>query len=339
MKILEGVYLITGATGLIGSLLINTLLEQSDCLKRDIKVIGVVRDVQKAEKIYQNYNSNNLRFVCTDIINFNQNIENYMLGLEDETWIPDYIFHCASVTKSADMITNPVETGDGIILGTRNILQFAVDHPIKSIVYLSSMEVYGVMKNSHKLVTENMLGDIELFNARSCYPLGKRVAEHYCYLFYKEYGIPVKIARLSQTFGKGILPGENRVFAQFAKAVLENQDIVLHTFGNSMGNYCDSLDTVRALFLLLEKGENGEAYNIVNEENTMRIRDMAELVADKVAKKKIQVVYEIPKENIHGFASETELRLSSAKIKKLGWSPIKKLEEMYLDMIEEMKER
>lgn len=149
------------------------------------------------------------------------------------------------------------------------------------------------------------------------------MAESLCFSYFKEYGVPVKIARLAQTFGKGVQKNDTRVFAQFAGAVREKKDIVLHTAGDSVGNYCEIEDAVEAIFLLLEKGENGEAYNVANEANTMQIREMAELVADKIAHGEIHVVYDIPESNLHGYAATTGLRLSSQKLRQMGWRPKK----------------
>ena len=81
--------------------------------------------------------------------------------------------------------------------------------------------------------------------------------------------------------------------------------------------------------------DDGEAYNVVNEENTMQIRDMAKLVVDDIAKGKIKIIYDIPWSNQYGYASDTGLRLSSEKLRKLGWKPRKTLKEMYTDMIKD----
>lgn len=75
-------------------------------------------------------------------------------------------------------------------------------------------------------------------------------------------GFPVRIARLAQTFGVGVLPTENRVFMQFARSVMNNQDIVLHTKGKSEGNYVYTFDAIAGILLLLTNGGLGEAYNI-----------------------------------------------------------------------------
>ena len=181
---------------------------------------------------------------------------------------------------------------------------------------------------------ESELGEVNSFNVRSCYPLGKRMAENICYCYFKEYGVPVKIARLAQTFGHGILPEDNRVFAQFAKSVREGKDIVLHTLGNSMGNYCSIDDAVEGILTILIKGENGEAYNVVNENNSMTIRQMAELVAEKIAGGKIQVIFDIPEGNPYGYASDTGIRLSGKKLEGLGWIAKDDLIEMYKQICE-----
>lgn len=322
--------LITGATGFIGGLLVDELISMNNLYNTGINLILPVRNLKKAKEKYpidkDQYKS--ITLIETSLENFQ---------LEKLDMPIDYIFHCASTTSSSIMISNPVEVADGIVLGTKNILELARIKQIKSMVYLSSMEVYGIIDSTCGLITENMLGDVDIFSARSCYPLGKRMAEHYCHIYYKQYGLPVKIARLAQTFGYGISKDDNRVFAQFARAVINNQDIVLHTKGLSMGNYCESKDAINGLLTILVKGCDGEAYNVVNEENTMRICEMAKLVVEKIAKGKIKIIYDIPHNNTYGYARDTGLRLSSEKLRGLGWRPTKNLEEMFLELIDYMK--
>lgn len=318
--------LITGATGFIGGLLVEKFISMNVAENTDTKLVLPVRNLQKARKKYPIFED---KYKCITFIE--TSLEN--LDLDKFDMLIDYIFHCASVTTSSIMISNPVEVADGIILGTKSILELACIKQIKSMVYLSSMEIYGIIKKDNHLVTEDMLGELDIYSSRSCYPLGKRMAEHYCYTYYKEYGVPVKIARLSQTFGYGIDPNDTRIYAQFARAVVQSKDIILHTEGLSIGNYCETMDAVNGLFVILIKGANGEAYNVVNEDNTMMISDMAKLVADKIALGKINVVYDIPRDNLYGYANDTKLQLSSGKLRRLGWKPTKNLEEMYRDLV------
>ena len=294
--------------------LLDLWLKQSACEQEKVNILYVEYDLNNLQKCYSN--------------------------LEDLNIKPDYIIHCASPTQSSYMISNPVETIDSIVIGTKNVLELAKRFNVKSMVYLSSMEVYGQIDCSDgRRVCEDELGNIDLFNVRSSYPLGKRMAENLCYSYYKEYNVPVKIARLAQTFGKGVSKDDTRVFAQFAKAVMEEKDIVLHTLGDSMGNYCDIDDAISAIMLILEKGKLGEAYNIVNESNTMTIREMAELVTNTIAQGQIKVIYDIPNENQYGYAAKTGLRLSSEKLRQLGWKSEKNMEDMYKEMIHSMMEQ
>lgn len=331
-QIPTGTYFITGVTGFIGSLLTRTLLTSKPYQMKQIRIIGLVRDLCKAHHIYQDYDCSGIEFITGDLIQVTPQL------LQNKYHINqiDYIFHCAANTRSGDMIQYPVETANGILIGTNNILELARTFLVKSMVYLSSMEVYGSVPKSSERITEDHLGTIETFSTRSCYPLGKRMAENLCFCYYKQYQVPVKIARLAQTFGPGVLPNETRIFMQFAKCAMTNQDIVLHTKGDSVGNYVDSVDAVNALMLLLTNGENGQAYNVVNESNTMTILDMAHLVVSKIAHNKINIVFDIPADNPFGYAAKTELRLSAKKIRSLGWTPNFGMEEMYSRMIEEL---
>lgn len=100
---------------------------------------------------------------------------------------------------------------------------------VEAFVYVSSMEVYGVFSNLGRDVTEEDMGFIDPLSVRSNYPESKRLCENMCVAYYQEYAVPVRIARLAQTFGAGILPGENRVFAQFVRSVMNGNDCIAHT--------------------------------------------------------------------------------------------------------------
>lgn len=311
--------LVTGGTGLIGSI----LLKYMDFLNREkgyqIQLVTIVRDRKRAEAV--------LDGLCVQI-----ETADITMPVQLEGGI-DFIFHCAAITKSKEMVAHPVRVFESIVTGTNHVLKLAVQKQIQSMVYLSSMEVYGQPDNTREWVSEEMSGYIDTLKCRSCYPLGKRMAENLCFDYSQEYQVPVKIARLAQSFGAGVLPGDNRVFAQFVRSVLHRDNIVLHTDGSSRGNYCYTADAAFGLFTLLLKGENGEAYNVANEKAGMTIREMAELVADKIAEGQIKVIYDIPKENKYGYAPPVKMKLCSDKIRSLGWEANFGMEEMYQRMI------
>lgn len=309
-------YLITGATGYIGSMMAEKLVSEGH------HVILLVRSPEKLKASLRQKAGIVVGDVCDaaawDTIGANV----------------DYVIHCAAPTGSAYMAAHPVETAETIIEGTRNALEFARRCENCRLLFLSSMEIYGSIESTNdRRVTEDKFGYIDLLLPRSAYPVAKRMAEHMCFAYYEEYGVQSVIARLAQTFGRGVLASDHRVFAQFADSVRNGKDIILHTEGKSVGNYCDIDDVLAALAILLEKGVAGQAYNVVNEKNTMTIREMAELVADKIANHKINVVFDIPKDDRYGYAANTGLRLSGEKLRKLGWEAKVSLEQMYRNML------
>lgn len=243
------------------------------------------------------------------------------------------------------------ETGQlSIYNGLKSAKQIAKDE--KSIVLIHdgvrplinekviSDNIQSVIKYGSAITTAKVketIGYINPLKVRSNYPESKRLCENMCVAYMREYGVKVKIARLAQTFGAGILPGENRVFAQFAKSVISGRDIVLHTRGLSEGNYCYTRDCVLGLFIILLCGENGEAYNVANPKSHTTIAEMAHMVADKISNGKIKVIYDIPKDNVFGYAEDTKMKLNSDKLQALGWTPEIGLEDAYKRMIEQMK--
>lgn len=312
-------YLVTGATGYIGSMLVEKLLQ------RQQRVAVLVRSPEKLPAAWRDQ----VEVIRADLTT---PVEQWPLPRH---WAQLHIFHCAADTQSAEMVRHPVQVADSIVLGTRHMLELARRFGAESMVYLSSMEVYGQVRCAQgQRIGEDTLGQVDLTQARSCYPMAKRMAETYCCLYARQYGLPVKIARLAQTFGRGVPASDNRVFAQFARAVESGTDIVLHTPGTSMGNYCDLDDALQALLFLDAHGEPGQAYNVVNEENTMMIRQMAQLVADQLAQGRIRMVFDIPEDDRYGYAPPTGLRLSGKKLRELGWQATTPLVEMYRKVLE-----
>ena len=310
---------VTGATGLIGSLLVRLFAYANETRSADITIYPFVRSKEKAAGIYGDLLSDpHVHLITGDLL---QPVGGAFEKSSCADASIDYIFHGAAITTSKVMVEKPVETIATSLTGTENVLKFAAEKKVRSMVYLSSMEMYGTFPDGTGEVTEDMLGDIDIKKIRSNYPLSKRMCENMCVAFHSEYGVPVKIARLAQTFGAGILPGENRVFAQFAKSALAGEDIVLHTEGKSEGNYCYSADALAALIVLLFKGADAESYNVVNEATHTTIAGMAKMVAEEIADGRIKVIFDIPKENTFGYAADTKLKLSAQKLRSLGWTP------------------
>ena len=316
--------LITGATGLIGSLVVRALLAWNQKTDMPIKVIALVRNVEKAEKFFKEYASDSLEYLVSDVSKVP--VEN--MGI-------DYIIHGASQTASKAFVNEPVEVAMTAINGTQRLLELAKVNPTRSFVYLSSMEVYGTPENDEK-IHEGHSTNLITTDVRTCYPESKRMCENLCASYVSEYDVPAKIIRLTQTFGTGVPYNDGRVFAEFARCIIEERDIILKTKGETMRSYLYTADAVTAILTVLLNGINGEAYNAANEETYCSIYEMA-CMAAKLCKNKIHVFID-ESDNIRklGYAPTLHMNLSTEKLMSLGWKPKYDLSQMYSRMIDTM---
>lgn len=316
--------LITGATGFIGSLLIKSLISINKKYDLNITVIAIARDKDKFRKVFKEFDLTCVIFHNTDLLS--------KISLREHV---DYIIHTASPTTSAYFQSHPVETINFMVNSTINILEFAKIIHSKKVIYLSSMEAYGTIIDDYFNVCENDLGYLDLTNVRNCYPESKRLCECLCKSYSIEYNLNVTVARLSQVFGAGVSINDTRIFSQIAKSAILKNNIVLKTKGLSYTNSCYSTDAILAIFCLLVKGKNGEIYNINNEDNYMKIIDVANLVCSQICDNKITVEFDI---NNQGYPDTTKIHLNNSKMKKLGWIPKVSMLEMYERLIDYYKE-
>ena len=317
--------MVTGSTGLIGSLIVKGFLEANYKYKLNNKIYALSRNISKAKNVFNEYsNDNNLFLVQNDIVN--------PINVNEQI---DYIFHTACITKSSEMILNPVELIKISIYGTNNVLEFAKKNNVKSVVYLSSMEVYGVIDECKYKLKEHDLGKIDLTLVRNCYPESKRLNENLCKCYAEEYKLNVCVARLTQTFGAGVSNDDNRIFAYISKCIMNNENIVLKSSGKSTHDYCYTTDAISAILLLSKKGERGEVYNIANEDTNASIFDMAMLIKDNFNK---NIAVKIEMSDNEMYSKDSIIKLDTNKIRKLGWEPKINLIQMYQRLIQSYKE-
>ncbi|MDR2935624.1 MAG: NAD(P)-dependent oxidoreductase [Candidatus Adiutrix sp.] len=310
--------LVTGATGLVGGALVRALAAAGARHGLGLRLLAHGRDAGRGESLARDCGA---EFLAGDV---------RAPGLAALISGPvDYIFHAAALTRSADMAARPVEVISTEIDGLRNVLELAVLKRPRSLIYLSSWEVYG--QTSLAEVAEADLGGLDLSSPRSSYPLGKRLGEHLGLAYRAQYGTRFQAARLARTFGAGSPSDDDpRVWSQFAHSILAGRNIVLHTDGGTRGNFCYTADAVRALLMLLLKGEDGQVYNVANPEAGLTIRETAELVAARFGGGAVSVVVQAPPDLAgRGYGPPTGFRLNIDKISRLGWRPRYGLAEMF----------
>lgn len=282
--------LITGSTGLIGAALVRKFAADGHI------VLAAARNVGKARARFAGLQG--VRVVEWDVT------RPAVFGAGNV----DYLVHAASETSSRAFVENPDGVRRVIVEGTRNVLEFAKAARVKSMVYLSTFEV--------------MLG---LKGVRASYPDAKLAAEALC----RASDLNVSIARLAQTFGEGVRYDDGRVFAEFARAILEKRDIVLKTEGTTARCYCYLGDAVEAIRVLLEKGVRGEAYVVANEDTYCTIREMAERLIAAHPESGSKLIIDTTDAAARGFAPPFQMKLDSAPLRALGWQPKVGLVEMY----------
>ena len=303
---------ITGATGLIGSSLVNELLTYDD-----VNIVLQIRNEEKARKLF----GDKVKYIVCDLLDTPR--------YEGKI---DYIVHCANPTSSQFFVNNPVETINMAVNGTINILEFAKNKAVKGFVFLSTMEVYGFPERGHK-VKENEGGSFDSAVVRNCYPLSKQVCESLCVAYASEYGVPTRVIRLTQTFGPGIDYNDGRVFAEFARCAIEGRDIVLKTKGETERDYLYTLDAVSAILTVLLKGKDGEIYTAANEDTFCSIYQMARMVADMGG---VNVLVKEQDTSKMGYANTLHMDLDTSKLKSLGWKPKYGLKEMYANLLDSL---
>lgn len=324
--------LVVGATGLIGSCMVDVLMQNP---ARDYKVIASGRNRERAQRKFEAYwNDASFFFLEMDVT---QSVKSSL----DAQWTDDvyenmkhvdYIIHAASNASPNFFKQKPVEVMLGNIEGVKNLMQYGLEHGMQRMVYVSSGEIYGEGDGTE--FTEKSSGYVDCASVRACYPSSKRAAETLCMAYGEEYGADVVIARLSHTYGPGFTENDNRVYAQFIRNVLAGEDIVLKSKGEAFRSWLYVVDAAHALLCLLMDGERGNAYNVAHSESNISIRQLAELIAKKAHRK---VVLDIPNDAQHGNSTPiTKAVFNTDKLKALGWKPLWNVDEGFSHTLMEL---
>ena len=301
--------MITGASGLIGNYFLNTLIKLNEDYNANIKIIPLIRNLNRLNK--EIVNKDYVVPIVQDIINpisYDENV--------------DCIIHAASPASPPLMREKPVETNLANTVGTANALMFAKEHNTKKFLFISSREVYGQNISNEKYFKEDDLGIINQLIPRNSYAESKKAAENMCLGFNEEYGLDTKIVRLGQTFGPGMNINGGMVHTEFLKMLLNNEDIVLKSDGSSLRTYTYISDAVSAMFKIILESKD-IAYNAVNNENEVSIKQLAEIIVNLCPENKSKLVFDIEEEK-EGYDYNTFkfCLISSEKImNELKWNP------------------
>lgn len=318
-KISGKTVMISGATGMIGKCIIDLLMlrnRQAECenpckenIEAPVTVVALSRNEKRAQERFGEYwNMDTFRYISCDV---NEVIP--------ECGKVDYIIHAASNTHPLQYSQDSIGTITANIIGTKNLLDYAVAHQTERFCFVSSVEIYGENRGDVERFGEEYLGYINCNTLRAGYPESKRLGETLCNAYFQTYQLDFVIPRLSRVYGPTMLDSDSKAVAQFIKKAATGEDIVLKSAGTQLYSYTYAPDAAMGVLTVLLKGEQGEAYNISDIDSEVTLRQITEWLAEDNG---MEVVFEIPDASEQrGYSTATKALLDTEKITALGWMP------------------
>jgi len=260
---LEGkTILIAGGKGFLGTYFTNVLKQINKILSKPMKII-IMDNLITAKDKENNVNSN-VTLIEQDI--------SKSFDFPDEL---HYIIHAASIASPPTYRKFPIKTVDVNYQGTKNLLEVARKKKIKSMLFLSSSEIYG---DPEIIPTpESYLGKVSCTGPRACYDESKRLAETISNLYFQQYEVPVKIARPFNVYGPYLNLDDGRIIPDFMSNAIKKSEIIIHSDGTPTRSFCYVSDAIRAFLKLLFSEHNGVTFNVGNDEE-ISVKDVANMI-------------------------------------------------------------
>ncbi len=310
-KMQNGSIMLSGATGLIGSFLVDVIMEKNKTEGLNCRIYALTRNTERAKaRFFRHLDDPRLIFVPYDV---KDPLE------KDEPRSIRYVLHLASNTHPLQYAADPIGTITTNIIGLQHMLEFAAAHDTLRFAFASSNEIYGENRGDTELFDEQYCGYIDCNTMRAGYPESKRCGEALCQAYRKQKGMDIVIPRLTRSYGPTMLPADSKAISQFIKKGVAGEDIVLKSAGTQYYSYQYMADSVSGLLTVLLCGEDGEAYNIAEAHSDITLKALADIIADINGKK---VIFEKPDATeASGYSRATKARLDGQKLSLLGWKP------------------
>lgn len=306
-KLADKTVTISGATGMIGTFLVDVLMRGNDTKQLDCNVVALGRSAKKARA--------RLPYFERDLFSFE---EGSVTAIGYRPAAPaDYVLHLASPTHPRQYSTDPIGTIRANVDGLQNLLGYSVDCGAK-LLFASSVEIYGQNRGDVNRFDERYCGAIDCNSLRACYNESKRLGEAMCQAYRVQKGAEAVIARIARVYGPTLLSDDSKALSQFMHRSLAGEDVVLKSEGTQRFSYLHVADAVSGLLYVLFLGIDGEAYNLADEGSDVMLKDLAGLVAEAGG---VKVVFDLPDaQEAAGYSKATLALMDGAKARGLGWS-------------------
>ena len=226
--------LVTGGAGFIGTHLCERLLARGD-------------EVLCVDNFYTGTRHNVQHLLSNPLFELQRHDVCFPLYVE-----VDQIFNLACPASPIHYQFDPVQTTKVSVHGAINMLGLAKRVKAK-ILQASTSEVYGDPTVHPQ--REDYWGNVNTIGPRSCYDEGKRCAEKLFFDYRRQHNLPIKVARIFNTYGPRMHPNDGRVVSNFIMQALRNEDITVYGSGNQTRSFCYVDDLVEGLMRLMETPE------------------------------------------------------------------------------------
>lgn len=305
---------LSGATGMIGTFLVDLIMRQNDIDGLGCGIVALGRSEAKARKRLPYFGRSDFSFVECDVS---------ALGFEPPSSV-DCILHLASSTHPRQYASDPVGTIDANVVGLRNMLEWAASSSAR-MLFASSVEVYGENRGDVERFDEGYCGYVDCNTLRACYTESKRLGEAMCQAYRVQRGVEAVIARIARVYGPTLLPDDSKALSQFLHRALNGDDVILKSDGMQRYSYLYSADAAAGILKVLLEGADGEAYNLADPASDISLSDLARLVARKG---EVAVSFELPSDaETAGYSKATLALMDPSKANALGWKARWSIEE------------
>ena len=323
MKIDNEKILITGGAGFIGHHLIFKILSETRCKIISLDRLDYSGSYNRiSEMIEDNPNwKKRLKIVWHDLkAEINPIIKKQLSN-------PDIILHVAASSHVDRSIKDPMSFVMDNVVGTVNLLNYARTlKKLKKFLYFSTDEVFGPAPKGVNYKEDDR------YKSGNPYAASKAGGEEMCVSFYNTYKLPMLITHTMNVVGERQHP--EKFFPKIINYVLKNKTLTIHSnrTKTKAGSrfYIHAQDVAAAVIHILDRGKNGEKYNIVGPQEIDNLQ-LAKIIAKKLKRKlKYKMV------DFHSARPGHDLRyaLDGNKLKKLGWKPKKILDKRIEQTIE-----
>lgn len=187
----------------------------------------------------------------------------------------DEIYHLACPASPVHYQHDPIKTMKISVMGSYNVLGMAKKHGAR-ILLASTSEIYG-----DPLVhpqPEQYWGNVNTVGPRSCYDEGKRCAETLFMDYHRQEKVRIKIVRIFNTYGPGMLPDDGRVISNFILQALQDQDITIYGDGSQTRSFQYIDDLIEGLLKMMQTDEGFTGPVNIGNPREFTIRELAERI-------------------------------------------------------------